>query len=861
MTMTLRATRTRFSRSAFASDHAPPYAHPSLRSGWGPIGAHFRLASISGLRLAQVLVLAICASLAAPPALFASVPRSSYSPLEAEQAADILGIKPQFDRLLALQKGDSEASQNEQLSLRALILRKLLLGFVQVRQASNKTDIELTYAYDRLYHEQQVLGTVLDAMNLFNFTQFAVLYTIAPYSRINKQFTQSSVLGLNQAGIGTVIPIASILFQKYFSFKKETPPAILKNSLAGAPVDGYNMPPLITKFLDTPDLGKSDSRRQEMYDSWKKNNGADPADKSTLAGLNDNKRATLGLLSKRIVLLWDLRNQIQAFDHELMALSNIVKASTSSHSNKNVQLAELNPAAAEACHLLNMEGDVAGLIDLNKHSSSSRRRLELDTLVLERILNGTIDVRIATDKVDQELHFNYDIALAALQKNFDMNFLQTGTLVMVAKYLFLKGYPKAANEVLIVSNSLEIFLSSLAVYKGQGGHRPLAAEANSLAEFLGLDPAQFRFSPLMTEFLNQPNTEANDGKSRKDFLLALWKREHLSRLNLNSKKCQSLLAAMPGEKSDSISTIVSRLSLLLSLQANLEFFDEDLLELLKQTSPNSDYLDSGSIDTATPDSDAETAHLIGITKPLRGIVRAGDNRPVDENTLSNELMLVRKSMQAMLDVRVTADKLDLEVVRENEMRDRMVRARNLGIATTNNADFFQLGVLGAIGSGNPALSGQRRYNYYSRVINVVSGYLVGGFTGAAFLQRDGGYRPKKVEPNMLSGLFGLQTAENLQFSPMVWSYLNSAPAGVESRRVQILNYWRAKHMIGQGQGTEVKKSTAEKLAAEGPSHHWWNERIKLIDRRLRMLYLIRSTVEGFDVDLAHLLESMDGQSP
>lgn len=818
--------------------------------------------------LAHAFMLTSCLQFTLPPALLASPAGvNKQQNAEAMHAAEVLGVKSQVERYLTLLRGSAQESyQNEQLALKTLILRRTLTGFVQVRQASNKTDIELTYAYDVLRRQQEKQKSFFEALNLFNFTQLGILYTIAPYSRINKQFIQSSVLGLIQAGVGMGVPVLSILYGRYYSFKKEAPPELLKNSLGGAPVDGSKLPPLINKFMDSPAPGKTQARRQEMFDFWKINFGVNPADPSTLTSLNDNKRGTIGMLNKRIVLLWALRTQVQAFDQELMALSNLVKTPPGQSAQSrtgNLSDARLNRQAEEAARLLKIASEAAELIELNKNFSSGKRKQELDALVLERALNGTIEVRIATDKVDQELHYCYDIALAdltarraaGLQKNFEANFIQNGVLISIAKYLFLKNYGKAANELIVISGGLSVGLSALALIQGRGGRRLMPSEPNSLAEFLGLDLSRFSFSPLMTDFLNQPNMEANDGKSRKDFLLDLWKREHISQLNLNSEKNQSKLAGMPPAKYDSIKILLSRIALLSSLKANLEFFDEDLHELVKATSPfKAPNSQAGQRSPGGQSETSQTAQLLGVTSTRSRGLSAQERS--DLTQLGTELDLTRQALAAILDLRVTVDKLDLEIVRESEMRDRMARSRDRGIAVTNNANFFQLGILGCIDSGPLALSGRKRLNYNGDVGNIVSAYLVSGFTAAAFLQRWGGYRPARARANMLSQVLGLQASEDLQFSPLLWKYLNSTPAGSsQTRREQLIAYWKSKKLLPNAPW--IKKRNAEILAANGPGHHWWSENIGLIDKRLRMLYLLRSTVDLLDVEISDLLQTLD----
>lgn len=821
--------------------------------------------------LLSFIILPLPSSIASVAAdSFASTSAEPQPASEAYQAAEILGIRAQVDQLLRLQREENSASsRNEILSLRALVLRKILLGFLQVRRAGNKTDVELSYAYDVMYREQHKDAALYQRLNLLNFAQLSVLYTLEPRSRIHKQFTQSSVMSSTSSGVGTAIPITSVLYGKYHKLRHLAPPKYLTDVLDGGPVDTSGLPDLVVRFLDYPEPGGTKSRKEEMFADWKKNYKVDPANKNSLGVINDGKAKSPFVLNTRIMLLWSLRNHIQDFDHELMALSKLVKAPVPSSADSNLAPSGLSHGATEAAHLLRMEAQVAELIKLNQSNIQNERRLELEIFVLQKLLYGTLDVRIATDKVDQELHYSYDIVLAqlladrgkALQRTFEMNFIQNGAIGSVAALSFLKGYPKAGNELFAISGGIGTGLSTLALLQTHGGRKEIVVSPNSLADFLNLQPSEYHFSSLMSEFLNSPSSESTEGKSRREVLYEIWKRDRVSTMNLESKKNRQKLAGMPAAKYDTIKILSNRVALLQSLKANLEFFDADLFELVQATDiDDTNTISANNVQIPTLGIPAaQAAKLLGVAAATEKIISTKHNNnaaTADPAILKDELSLCRRVMSAMLEVRVTADKLDLEISKETHMRDRMARSRELGIAVTNNANFFQLGILGMI--SNPlSLSSFKIYNYESNVVNVVSGLLVGGLAAAAFLQRNGGYRPEKAQPNMLAQILGLNSAADTQFSPLIWNFLNSPSPILNTgitRRERLLEYWKKAKVVSLNPSNHA---VAEKVAATGAAHHWWNETIKLINNRLNMLYAVRATVDLFDIGLSELLLAID----
>jgi len=140
----------------------------------------------------------------------------------------------------------------------------------------------------------------------------------------------------------------------------------------------------------------------------------------------------------------------------------------------------------------------------------------------------------------------------------------------------------------------------------------------------------------------------------------------------------------------------------------------------------------------------------------------------------------------------------------------------------------------------------------SNRVNIVSGYMVAILALTALLERRGGLRPTKVEPNLLGNMFGMRT-ESVNLSPMLVKYLDSPEPTSQTgltRRQELVKYWRESKVLN----VNVKrKSTEEKLSAEGKSHHWWDESINLINNRIYMLYDLRAVVRASNIGFDELL--------
>src|SRR5262249_45973729 len=175
--------------------------------------------------------------------------------------------------------------------------------------------------------------------------------------------------------------------------KHTAPPAAMQDYIQAGPVDATDLPEYVDKFLDTPEAGETVSRKQAMYDLWRKRYSVDATQKENLCSLLDepHSKKTLFSLHKRILLLWSLHTYIQDMDKSLLALLKEVRYPVDSSSGpgggKDLESLGLDAHAIEAARLLKIEPQVAALLALNKDNvqSNDRSRQQLELIVLERI--------------------------------------------------------------------------------------------------------------------------------------------------------------------------------------------------------------------------------------------------------------------------------------------------------------------------------------------------------------------------------------------------------------------------------------------------------------------------------------------
>src|SRR5262249_20346117 len=156
---------------------------------------------------------------------------------------------------------------------------------------------------------------------------------------------------------------------------------------------------------------------------------------------------------------------------------------------------------------------------------------------LEKTLEGALEVQVAVDKVDDELNYNYHIVLDSLlaerakwlQYNYTLNFLQTGVMGITAGGLYMGRNSYAGDRQFVISGGIGTGLTTLAILQMHGFWRKVDSDPNSLAEVLDLHPAtEYRFSPFVSAFLNDPAPDSPLGKTRREALNDAWEKRRIT---------------------------------------------------------------------------------------------------------------------------------------------------------------------------------------------------------------------------------------------------------------------------------------------------------------------------------------------
>lgn len=787
-------------------------------------------------------------------------PRLADTTQAGMHAAQILGIEGEVQNILQL-KQQGKASP-ELLQLKASVLKKILLGSLEVTSACNKLDAELTYTYDVVRNQEAKIAKVNELFNLANFCQFGVLYSLEGKSRLEDKFPQSAILTCVSSGSGATLATLNVLFNKFDKANDVAPPKFMTHVFEGCSVADIDLPDIIDRFLDSPQPGQVQTCRQEMHELWKNRYGVHIKNEKTFGSLIDKRRQSIDELNQRILLLWSLHTYVQDFDSELLALLQLVKLPEPEYTDSPdpALQSKIGVTAYDAASLLNITPQVSALIRLNENNTNDSRRRILEMFVLEQILEAALERRVATDKVDEEINYANDVVLSYLlhrrarcaQLIYEANFIQAGTFGSIAGLLYLKKHVKAGDEMFVISSGIGTLLSTLSLLATHGGWRKRDSGPNSLATFMNLEPqGQFPFPPVVSRYLNTPDPLYSTHKTRRDELYDIWKQYKVSTMNMDKQKNRQKVAGMPNCKFDTIRIVTNRVHLLRSIVTRIEGLDCELVDLIQATTPS--WL-ANRPKTTVHGTVVTTADLIGARALVEEKARLEkDNNTANMALVDNSLALTRIISGASLEARSTISHIDLEISKQSQHLERLSRARNMTVAMINNLNFFQINILGMIIDGPLGLSGGESYQKNDDRLTIVSGIMGFCLGCAAFLAQHGGFRLKKAEPNVLAACFNLDSPANDQYLPLLLRFLNVV--GPDSpnnwtRRQELVEYWKRSKLLSVN---VENPTTQQKLAVIGPKHHRWDENIKLIRNRLTMLFDLKTTVNLLDVGLTDIL--------
>lgn len=743
------------------------------------------------------------------------------------EAADILGVRGNVERILALQAAGGAPSE-ELLWNKTIVLKQLLLGYLEVRQTSDLLDEAIDDTYDAIDKHVRRVNRRVELTNTVNFTTFGILFNIGAVNRLQRQFNSSNYLTFTSASLTAGLGAAAVGLSYTGAGIDKGLPNPLAN-VFGLDKVSVPLPELVSRYINSTPNGKSQSRRDAMLALWKTEFGlkeSSSARKVLAAESTERHRAPLRLLNQRLALLFSLNALAEEFDSELLALLRTIE-SNSAPITKTIDApgetssSQMGGAGLEAARLLQVEQCAAEIIKKNKfgaRNGSDLQTLALDLYLLEKILGAAFEVRQVSDRVDREKHYQFDILLPQLVRVRDRvnlmtntaTFTEIGVLKNIAGADFVRKKTAAGAQKLLVMDAIAIVLSTANLAYLKLYRHKQDSQLNVLANIFNFDvPEDARFSKLISSYLESVPPGSPNAMTRRQQLIDRWKK--IGRLSNKKGNAEALasLASMHNKRVETIELINKRVEMLFDVGGSVETLDAGLLQL-----------------------------LTSVTLPTPG--------DAVENRIDRQLALVKRTMQNALEVRSASDQIDDELSQEYTAKGAILAARDRGIQYNNILNFTQSGILGVISQGL-VMKGR---NEQANTLDLISGSALLLLSSAALIQARIGRRPSKPELNVLAQILVPSATPSEVMPSSVQHYLNSsATENGLTRRESLIKRWKNSGVIT----TNLKNErNLVKLSAYANTSR--RESVQFISDRIVMLHDVKTTIESMDKQLVRALK-------
>lgn len=749
----------------------------------------------------------------------------------ANEATDILGVRSNVDRILELQAAGGAPSE-ELLWNKAIVLKQLLLGYLEVRQTSDLLDEAIDETYDAIDKQTRSVNRRVELANTINFTTFGIIFNVAAADRLKLRFADSNALTFVGASLTASLGAAAVGLSYTGASIDQSRPNPLAN-IFGLDKGSVQLPELVSKYIDATPNGKTQSRKEAMLELWKSEFGLKEtsASREMLAAESTKRhRASLGLLNKRLALLFSLNALAEQFDSELLALLRQIESTSVPTNGATLAVnKQIGARGIEAAKLLQVEQCAADILTTKMagtRNGADLQTLALDLYMLEKILGAAFEVRQVVDRVDQEKHYQFDVLLPKLVQVRDRvnllsntaTFTEIGVLKNCAGGDFSRrNTPAGATKIMTMDAiAVAISIANLAYLKLYRHKQD--SQVNLLGNIFNLDSksSEVRFSPLVFSYLESVPPDSANGLTRKQQLLDQWKREgRLSNKKGNAEALASL-PSMHNKRVETIELVNKRVEMLFDVSGAVETLDSGLLQLLT------------AVILPNPETSAE-------------------------NRIDKQLASIKHVMQHALEVRSASDQIDNQLSQEYTARGAILAARARGIQYNNILNFTQSGIHGIVSQG--LVLSSKNANTSANTLDLISGSLVLLLSSATLIQARIGKRPSKPELNVLAQVLVPGVAIKDPMPASVGQYLNSsAVANGITRRESLIERWRKSGVITTNLKNE--RNFGKLSATERPTR---KEPVQLISDRIVMLHDVKTTIESMDKQLVSNLK--DGGKP
>jgi hypothetical protein len=266
--------------------------------------------------------------------LATSATARSLSP-GAREAAQLLGILPKVERLIAIKQANPGGTlSDEEMALKVDVIDKVLGASLEVRMIAGRVDRELAWAYaghDMLQAKRQKR---LNFLTNLNFMQGGTLGVCSGPMFLHGYPITGTTLLLLASSIG--LGLSTISFQQARSGSKKVDggTTVLADVFhLDLPITRAHQTDVVTNYMNAiPPISKDGkTRNQVLVDGWKKGKYLGNDKEKTLQKLSayvpegKTYKENIRLLRNRIRMLFDTQYTIEMLHEELLDLLRVTQ--------------------------------------------------------------------------------------------------------------------------------------------------------------------------------------------------------------------------------------------------------------------------------------------------------------------------------------------------------------------------------------------------------------------------------------------------------------------------------------------------------------------------------------------------------
>jgi uncharacterized protein (DUF302 family) len=309
------------------------------------------------------------------------------------------------------------------------------------------------------------------------------------------------------------------------------------------------------------------------------------------------------------------------------------QTATSSDSQKASRLSPEAMQVAQQIRVASLLERISDVRDGDDHHLIERLTVRQE--ISERLVGASLEIDSANADIDFEIEKIRSIR-SDLQSKRDRaqniinvaSLVTGGTLGVVATALqFKSSTANVGNGIGVAGGASSVALSLIGIHLQSGGRRTLGDSPRMLAAFFGRAPdtpdVRSEYPEVAWEYLNSTMPSKPDAGSRKDQLIAKWRRdgrvEQEGSGNSRQPKLERATSDISTAKKLNIDALNDRVEMLLDVRATVNLMKRDLSEILMVSVRN-----SGSL---RPENSEEVPMLPGTNQ---GIIDKPSSHSVDQ---------------------------------------------------------------------------------------------------------------------------------------------------------------------------------------------------------------------------------------